>query len=70
MQRTYIVISTALSDLDLKSRHLSLNFNKMPTFSETNQGSSHYGINFRYRPHYCKYKDLYYKPQNHSTVTR
>ena len=23
----------------------------------------------RYRPHYFKYKDLYYKPQNHSTVT-
>ena len=27
----------------------------------------HYVLNLRYRPHFSK--DLYYKPQNHSTVT-
>ena len=26
-------------------------------------------LNLRYRPHYYKYKDLYYTPQNYSTVT-
>ena len=26
-------------------------------------------IDLRYRPYYSKCKDLYYKPQNHSTMT-
>ena len=31
--------------------------------------TSNYVLNLRYRPQYTKYKDLYYTPQNHSTVT-
>ena len=31
--------------------------------------TSYYVLNLRYRPHYSKYKDLYYTPQNHWTMT-
>ena len=34
----YIVISTALTDLGFRSRTISLKINKLPTFSEINQG--------------------------------
>ena len=38
-QGTYIVISTAQTDLGLRSRTFSLKFIKLPTFSEINQVS-------------------------------
>ena len=40
VQKTNIVISTEQTDLDLISRTLSLIINKLPTFSEINQGGN------------------------------
>ena len=37
-RRTYIVISTAQTDLGFGSRTFSLKINNLPTFSEINQG--------------------------------
>ena len=75
-----MVISTAQTDLGLRSRTFSLKINELSTFSEIIQAlqaftysisTSNYVLNprYMYRPHYAKYKDLYYTPQNHSTVT-
>ena len=73
MKNIYIVISTAQTDLGLRSRTFSLKIKKLPTFSEINQGwhclkivliqSDELNFNFtvlnlRYRSHYSKYKDL------------
>ena len=85
-RRTYIVILTAQTDLGLRSRTFSLKINKLPTFSEINQGCQCLKIvfiqtdelNFNFTLDLCskpqidptfEYKDLYYKPQNHSTMT-
>ena len=69
------VISTARTDLGLRSRPFSLKINKLPTFSEITEAwqclkivftlsdSSHTEFqNLRYSPHYFKYKGLYYTP--------
>ena len=77
-----MVISSAQTDLGLRSRTLSLKIKKLPTFSKIDQRWQSlkivficsaelnfyftYILNLRYRPHYSKYKD---KPQNYSTVT-
>ena len=37
VQWTYIVISTAQTDLGLRSRTFALKINKLPTFSEISQ---------------------------------
>ena len=78
--QVYIVISTAQTDLVLRSRTLI-------TFSEITQAwqclnimfirsdeflysisTSNYLLNLRYRPT-TPNKDLYHTPQNHSTLT-
>ena len=88
VQSTYIVTSTAQTDLGLRSRTFSKKINKLITFSEITQAwqcleivfirsddftywisTSNDVLNLRYRPHYSKYKDLYYTQQNHWTVT-
>ena len=43
---TYIVISTTQTDLGLRSRTFSLIINKLPTFSEINQGWQYLKIVF------------------------
>ena len=38
--------------------------------SHTEYSTSNDVLNLRYRPHYSKYKDLYYTPQNHRDIIK
>ena len=46
--RTYTVISTAQTDLGLRSRSFSLTINKLPTFSEISEAGQRLKVVFTY----------------------